>query len=191
MVGGFNPAGTVQNTNQKYNPGNVLGGAGQAIDAAGANGALDPGEMVTVSFGVQNVCNLGGTCTTANLLGVLQADGGVMNPSGPQNYGMLCSAGGAAYRPYTFAVDPALPCGSTVTASLVLTDGTRSYETLTYTFITGSKDSAFLENFDTVTPPALPGRAGGHSLWQRCPGQNGAGLWFCGCGAERDLPSRK
>src|SRR5436190_23104702 len=48
-----------------------------------ADGAINPGETVTVSFGLQNV----GDTNTTNLVGILQATGGVTTPSGPQNPG--------------------------------------------------------------------------------------------------------
>ncbi len=89
---------------------------------------LDPGETVTVSLGAQNTGGPG-VCTTPALTGTLQVNGGVTNPSAPQNYGALCSGDPATSRNFTFTVDPALPCGGTVTASLQMQDGTTNYGT--------------------------------------------------------------
>jgi hypothetical protein len=133
----------------------IITDGGSSIVSAGPNGVLDPDETVTVSLGVQNSGNAG-LCTTGALTGKLQASGGVTSPSGPQNYGALCSGTPAVFRDFTFTVDPALPCGSTVTASLVMRDGATNYGTLTFTFSTGSLATIFTENFDGVIAPALP-----------------------------------
>lgn len=163
VIGGRSLASSAfagENSNQKLQclnvPTNIISSGGRSIDAAGANGVLDPGETVTVSFGARNVGGPGVVCTTAGLTGTLQAGGGVTIPSGTQNYGALCSGNAAAYRSFTFTVDPALPCGSTVTASLHMMDGATDYGTLTYTFATGSIATSYSENFDGVTAPALP-----------------------------------
>ena len=134
-----------------------IGNGGSSIVSAGPNGTLDPGEVVTVALGLRNVGGPGVVCTTAALSGTLQASGGVTNPSGPVNYGAVCSNGAAVFRNFTFTVDPALTCGSTVTASLVVTDGAINYGTFTYTFVTGNLGSPTpIENFDGVVAPALP-----------------------------------
>ncbi|MDQ6765819.1 MAG: hypothetical protein M3Z22_06950 [Verrucomicrobiota bacterium] len=137
-------------------PTNAIGTGGQAIVSAGPNGVLDPGEVVTVSLGLLNTGGPGTICTTSALTGTLQPGGGVTNPSGPQNYGAICSAGSPVLRNFSFTVDPALPCGSTVTASLAVTDGAVSYGTITYTFTTGSLATTNVESFDGVAAPALP-----------------------------------
>ncbi|MGI8435501.1 MAG: dockerin type I domain-containing protein [Chthoniobacterales bacterium] len=163
VVGGrsvASPAFNGENSNQKLLclnvPTNIIAGAGRSIDSAGANGVLDPGETVTVSFGAQNIGGPGVVCTTAALTGTLQASGGVISPSGPQTYGMLCSGNAAVFRSFTFTVDSSLACGSTVTASIQFTDGATNYGTATYTFVTGSVATASSENFDGVVAPALP-----------------------------------
>ncbi len=137
-------------------PTNVLSNGSSSIVAAGANGVLDPAEVVTVSLGARNIGGPGVICTTAALTGTLQASGGVTNPPGPQTYGMLCSGELSTFRPFTFTVDPALPCGSTVTATLKMQDGATDYGTFTYTFTTGSVAASAAENFDGVVAPALP-----------------------------------
>ena len=67
-------------------------GAGATITAescAPASGAIDPAETVTVDLCLQNV----GAANTVNLVGTLQATGGVTSPSGPRNYGALVAGG--------------------------------------------------------------------------------------------------
>ncbi|MEP6602165.1 MAG: hypothetical protein ABJB49_10210 [Nitrospirota bacterium] len=147
------------NTTQKLlcvnGPG--IGNGGSSIVSAGPNGTLDPGEVVTVALGLLDVGGPGVVCTTASTSGTLQASGGVTSPPAPQNYGMVCSGSPATFRNFTFTVDPALACGNTVTASLVVTDGAINYGTFTYSFITGNLGSPTnLENFDGVVAPALP-----------------------------------
>lgn len=137
-------------------PGVFISSGGSSIVSAGSNGVLDPGETVTVSLGAKNTGSPGVVCTTAGLTGTLQASGGVTAPSGPRNYGTLCSGSPAAFRDFTFTVDLALSCGSTVTVSLAMTDGTTNYGTLTYTFVTGNLAAPFAENFDGVAAPARP-----------------------------------
>lgn len=114
------------------------------------NGVLDPNETVTVSFCVQNT----GAANTVNLVGTLQATGGVTSPSGPQNYGVVVAGGPAVCRNFTLTV--AGTCGGTVTASIQFQDGATNLGTITYTFTLGVLSVAFTENFDGVTAPALP-----------------------------------
>ena len=128
----------------------------RSVVSAGPNGVLDPAETVTVALGARNIGGPGMICTTPALTGTLQASGGVTNPSAPQNYGVLCAESPSTFRNFTFTVDPALPCGSTVTTSVVLTDGATNYGTITNTFTTGSTSNSPVQNFDGVVAPALP-----------------------------------
>ncbi len=73
-------------------PSAVITSAGATIvteELHTANGALDPSETVTVSFCIQNI----GGVNTTNLVGTLQASGGVTSASGPQNYGVVVAGG--------------------------------------------------------------------------------------------------
>ena len=117
---------------------------------APANGVLDPNETATVSFCVQNT----GGASTANVVGTLQASGGVTSPSGPQNYGVVVAGGPAVCRDFTFTVNG--NCGGAITASIQFQDGATNLGTLTYTFTLGVLNVAYQENFDGVTAPALP-----------------------------------
>ncbi len=117
-----------------------------------ANGAIDPAETVTVSFCVQNI----GGIDTVNLVGTLQATGGVVAPSGPQNYGVVVGGGAAVCRNFTFSIDSEASCGGTVTATLALQDGATDLGTATYDFTLGVLDVAFAESFDGAVVPALP-----------------------------------
>ncbi|HEU0209073.1 MAG TPA: dockerin type I domain-containing protein [Candidatus Udaeobacter sp.] len=148
----------------------VVGSAGSTVLAGtcGNPGVINPGATLTVNLCVQNT----GSLATTNLVGTLQATGGVLNPSGPQNYGVVSPGGGPVCRSFTFTANAA--CGATVTASLQVQDGANNLGTLTYTFtLAGTMNVSYSENFDGVTPPALP--AG----WMADVGVNAAGapLW--------------
>jgi hypothetical protein len=129
----------------------VIISGGSSIISAGPNGVLDPGETVTVALGLRNT----NVCTSSGLTGTLAATGGVTSPTGGQNYGTVCGGNPTVFRQFTFTVDPTLPCGAPVTASLTVTDEGSNYGTFVYVFPTGSV-LGVVENFDTVTAPALP-----------------------------------
>jgi subtilisin-like proprotein convertase family protein len=116
---------------------NVTGAGSQlaAESCAPADNALSPGETVTLNFGLKN----NGTAATANLTAALQATGGVQSPSAAQNYGAIPPDNTTVVsRPFTFTVDPSLPCGSVVTATLSLQDGANSLGTITYALQVGA-----------------------------------------------------
>jgi hypothetical protein len=131
----------------------VINPAGATIVTEGCtppNGVIDPGETVTVSLCVQNV----GAADTTNLVGTLQATGGVTGPGGPQNYGVVVAGGAAVCRNFTFTA--AGVCGGMITASLQLQDGATDLGTVTYNFTLGTVNTVLSENFDGVVAPALP-----------------------------------
>ena len=138
-VGSFNPlpqAGTAS--------------APTAESCSPPNGAPDPGETVTMNFPINNN---GGSATT-NLVATLQNSGGVTPITTSQNYGAI-AASGSASRAFQFTV--AGTCGGTVTATLQLQDGATNYGNVTYTIRLGVIPTTLSQNFDAVSPPALPG----------------------------------
>ena len=116
-----------------------------------SNGAADPGETVTVNFPIQNE---GGSATT-NLVATLQASGGVTPITTSQNYGAI-AANSSATRAFQFKA--AGTCGGNVTVTLQLQDGAKNYGTINYIIRLGvfGTTTTSLQNFDNVTPPALP-----------------------------------
>jgi hypothetical protein len=118
---------------------------------APANSAADPGERVTYALTLAN----SGFGATTNLTGTLLTGPGITSPSAPQNFGVL-PPGGSATRPFSFTTNGA--CGTFVTATVQLTDGMVNHGTRTFTFALGATEPGpgASENFDTVTPPALP-----------------------------------
>jgi len=114
------------------------------------NGAIDPGETVTVSFSLKNV----GTADTGNLVATLLATGGVSTPSGPQTFGALTAGGSPVAQPFTFTASGV--CSSTITNTFQLQDGASGLGVATFILPLGKQTIDFAENFDEVTPPALP-----------------------------------
>ena len=164
-------------------PNIMITNVGSQLVSAGPNMLLDPGETVTVALGLRNT-GTPGLCTTAALAGTLLATNGVTNPTPTsQNYGVICGGDPPVFRNFTFRVDPALACGATVTASLAITDGTTSYGTATYPFITGSTASSVVQDFDGVTAPALP--AG----WVATNATGAAPLWVTSTTSSDTAPN--
>src|SRR5258708_1352035 len=91
----------------------VMSTQGSALAAESitpTNGAVDPGETVTMTFSFKDV----GAGSTSNLVATLLATGGVTSPSAPQSYGTLTAGGPAVSQPFTFTAHRA--CRATITA---------------------------------------------------------------------------
>lgn len=116
------------------------------------NGAIDPNETVTVSLCLVNT----GAANTSNLVGTLQATGGVVAPSGPQNYGVVVAGGPEVCRSFTFTAVGT--CGGTLLATLDLQDGAVNLGSISFSFQLGVPGG-----FSFTGPPvAIPdGVAGG------------------------------
>jgi hypothetical protein len=111
----------------------VLGANGSTLvneSCPPTNGAIDPGETVTVNL---NLANTGGN-STGNLVATLQPTANVLSPSAPQNYGAVAPAGSAG-RNFTFTA--AGNCSDTITLTLQLQDGATNLGTASYTFTLG------------------------------------------------------
>src|SRR5262249_25556927 len=114
------------------------------------NGALDPGETVSLALSLTNV----GPANITHLVATLLNSGGISLPSGPQNYGSLTAQGGNASRAFTLTGNGL--CGGTNVLTLQLQDGAADLGTLSFVFPLGSQNTPLLENFDRATPPSLP-----------------------------------
>ncbi len=116
------------------------------------NGAVDPGERVSMNLKVIN----NGTAATSNLVGTLQSSANVIAPSGPTSFGSIAAGGGTAGRDFSFT---ALGnCGDLVTLALKLQDGAVDFGTVFYSFRlgAGTPGTPLSENFDGVAAPLLP-----------------------------------
>ncbi len=116
------------------------------------NDAIDPGETVTVNFALQNL----GTGNTTNLVATLLPNSSILSPSGPQTYGVLTAGGPPVSRPFTFEAGGV--CGGTLNATFQIQDGAGVPSNLSFTLPLGKlvPYTAFTQNFDGVTAPALP-----------------------------------
>jgi len=115
------------------------------------NGFIDPGETVTVAFGLKN----SGGLPSTNLVATLLAGGGVIPLSGAQVYGALSNSQSLAL-PFTFIATGS--CGASNTATLQLQDGGVAYAPATFTFQLGRSSTVTVnsQSFDGVGAPALP-----------------------------------
>jgi hypothetical protein len=145
----------------------LVAGAGTvaAENCVAPNGAIDPGETVTVNLTLANI----GTTNTTTLVGTLQSGGGVTSPGAPQTFGTVVAGGAAVARPFTFTASGA--CGGTINATLQLQDGGLNLGTLAYSWVMGVPSVVFAQNFDLVSVPSLPGgwtttSSGGQTKWQ-------------------------
>ncbi len=128
---------------------NIVAGTGTiTADSCNSNMTLDPNEVVTVSLPLNNIGG-DGASTTA-LTATLLATGGVINPSGPQNYGAVIAGQPPVSRPFTFTVSAS--CGSIVTLTLQLQDGATDFGTRTFTFQVGTLDGAFPSTGNIAAP---------------------------------------
>lgn len=122
------------------NDGGSILPAGALITAESGivNGAIEPGETVSVLIALRNASGV----NTTNLVATLQATNGVVSPSGPQNYGALVDGGASVSRPFTFTANGTN--GSIVTASfLVAEQNGPSYGRTLFSFQLGSGSAVF------------------------------------------------
>ncbi len=129
------------------------------------NGVIDPGETVTVDFTLKNF----GIANVTNLIATLLATNGIIASGESQIYGLLDTNGVPITRSFTFTAQGV--CGGTITATLLLQEGTNDLGTATLALPLGEMGILSSENFDGVTAPALPPAwttttvSGGQSPW--------------------------
>jgi uncharacterized repeat protein (TIGR01451 family)/uncharacterized delta-60 repeat protein len=126
--------------------GSLILPAGVALisESGPVNGVIDPGETVTLLFGLRNA---NGT-NTVNLVASLLATNGVANPSSPQTYGALITQGPSVSRPFTFTANATN--GQTITAILQLSDGSTSLSNAVFTFTVGKTPATFASGAEIV-----------------------------------------
>ncbi|MBP6002072.1 MAG: carboxypeptidase regulatory-like domain-containing protein [Pyrinomonadaceae bacterium] len=143
------------------------GGIQPTAESCGTNGTPEPGETVTYSFALKNT----GSLNTQDLVMTLLPTGGVTGPSSPQNYGALTVNGPTVTRPFTFTVASGVTCGSPLTLSFQLRDGSEDLGTLVVRLTAGVPKIAFRGDFDRLTGPGLPQRwmtsaSGAQTSWR-------------------------
>ena len=139
------------------------------------NGAINPGETVTVNFSLKNL----GAIKTTNLIAILQASTNVLAPSAPQSYGVLSGGGPAVIRAFSFTAIG--DCGQTITPTFKLVDGPTFLGTLGFNFQLGVPVTAFAENFDAAS--ALP------SGWTTDISSNAISPWVISTTQHDTLPN--
>lgn len=92
------------------------------------NGAVNPGETVTIEFALTN----SGTASTADLIAEIIPGGGVVVPGTPQSYGPMVPGGPSVTRAFTFTTDSA--ASGTVVVTLGLMDGVTNVGTVAFEF---------------------------------------------------------
>jgi hypothetical protein len=141
-----------------------------------ANGAVDPGETVTVDFTLQNL----GTADTTNLEVTLLQTNGVVDPSVKQEVGALVANGAAVKVPFTFTA--AGSCGDTITPTFSLKDGSKNLGNIAVNIPLGTLATIYLQNFDGMPAPTLP-------AWWTTTKSNSQSLWVVSKGASDTAPN--
>lgn len=127
--------------------GSLIVPAGNALvsESGPVNGLIDPGETVSLFFGLRNSIGL----PTTNLVATLKATNGVTNSSGgltlglaPENqYGALVARGPSVSRPFTFVASGTN--GQTINATFDLKDGGTNLGQAVFNFRLGTTTSGF------------------------------------------------
>jgi len=149
----------VYNGDEVPRPAVVPAGATLVAEECGVgNGALDPGESVTVDFALRNI----GVADTNEVVATLETSGGVTSPSLPQSYGQLHAGAAAVSRSFSFVADGV--CGGNLHATLSLQDGGVDIGTVRFAFDLGAQVPSGLSTtlanespvFISVGGPASP-----------------------------------
>ena len=154
--------------------GSLIVPAGTALisESGPVDGMIEPGETVGMLFAFRNSS---GT-NTANLIATLLATNGVVNPSGPQNYGVLTVHGPSVSRPFTFTANGTN--GQVISAMFQLRDGNAPTNLAAVTFVLGKTATSFsntapiiINDFAPATPypsvinvSGLPGAVNGTTV---------------------------
>ncbi len=129
----------------------VAADATLTAESGPTNGAVDPGETVTVILRLRDTGNV----STRNLVATLLATNGVVPllPNNPQAYGILFPSGFSVGRPFSFT---ASATNGTVTALLQLQDGTNTYPPAAFNFVLPNTHEFASSNLIIVPDPAAP-----------------------------------
>ena len=145
----------VYNAHEEPQPAVVASGATLVAESCGVgNGAIDPGEEVSVAFALANV----GTLGTGDLVATLLPTGGVTQPSAAQSYGALPTGGATVTRTFSFVAGGS--CGGRLTATLSLEDAGAPLGEVQFLLDVGAQVSTGLETLET-NPGAISVPVGG------------------------------
>ncbi len=107
------------------------------------NGVADPGETVALTIPLTNSTGLVASGTTLQIVGGNSA-----------NYGTI-NSGATASQTINFTIPAGTPCGSVVTITLNA-NSSLGATSFTRTIAVGTPVATFVQNFDSVTVPAVP-----------------------------------
>ncbi|HUF03409.1 MAG TPA: FG-GAP-like repeat-containing protein [Aridibacter sp.] len=135
-------------------------------ESCSVNGAVEPGERVTVAIPLRNT----GARGASDLIASLVEFGGVEDPSPPQSYGAMPAGGGPVSKEFSFTASSGLKCGAALRLNLSLSDNELPLGTVTIELRAGRERIAFFEDFDGAEGPSLPAgwatsAEGGQSEW--------------------------
>ncbi len=128
-----------------------------------SNGAIDPGETVTVTIELRNT----GWGPSTDLEATLLETGGVTDASAAQSYGVLQPDGAGVARSFTFTTTG--ECGDALTITLQVADDGVNLGTVSYSYVLGFRITE--QNFDSTTLSTLP------SGWSSLPGDGSPPPW--------------
>ena len=104
------------------------------------SGVIDPGERVTVNFGLRNIGNV----DTLNLVATLLNSNGVTLSSGAQPFGVVAASGAVVSMQFTFTATGTN--GGRITAVLRLQDGANNLGTVSFDFTLGLNANNFVNS---------------------------------------------
>ena len=129
-------------------------GAALISESGPTNGAIDPGETVTLLLALRDAVGQNTTNLVATLLNTNGVTPGATNS---QNYGALVNNGPSVSRPFQFTANGAN--GSQITAVLQLQDGASNLNTAAFSFTLGRTTNSFtngalitINDFAPATP---------------------------------------
>ncbi len=128
----------------------VPAGAALAAESGPVNNSIDPGETVTLWLALRNAS---GT-NTQNLVATLLAGPGIVNPSGPQSYGVLEVKGASAFRPFSFTASGTN--GQPLAVTLSLVDGETSVSNAVFNLSIGNAVAGFTNGAMITINDAAP-----------------------------------
>ncbi len=143
--GGLNGMGTTRVTEAFDRPNLLQLPVFTVSDPQGDNdGIPEPGETVVISVPLTNITGQNATSVTANIPNASSAAYGTISESSTVS------------RTFTYAIPANASCGSLIALSLNL-NSSLGAKTFTLPLNVGVKSLTLSENFDAVTPTALPG----------------------------------
>lgn len=150
------------NFNEVPAPSIVASGSSLVAEANNpTNNAIDPNEVVTVAFGLQNIGTLDASDVTATLLA---SNGVTPITSSPVSYGSLLAGGGAVTNNFQFSV--AGTNGNFFDAVLSLQDGSTNLGSIPYRFRIGPPPPILLsEDFASIITGSSTSPSGSSTAW--------------------------